>query len=163
MATTAITEETPIRIPSTVSSERSLFDRREAMAMAMASEKGTSGPPHLASLVRLDLAVADVDGAMRVVRDVALVGDQDDRVALAVQLLEQPHDLLPGGAVEVPGGLVGEQDGGAHDQGAGGGQPLPLAPGELVGFVVHAVAQVHHLQRPPRAGQPLLLGHARVD
>src|SRR5438045_3328098 len=156
MATTAITEETPIRMPSTVRSERSLFDRREATAMAMASEKGISGPPH-SSLVRLDPAVADVDGAMGMVGDVALVGDHDDRVALAVQLLEQPHDLLAGGGVEVAGGLVREQDGGTHDQRAGDGHALALAAGELARLVVHAVAQVHHLQRLAGAGQPLLL------
>src|SRR6266852_400940 len=44
MATTAITEETPMRMPSTVSRERSLLARREAMAMAMASENGISLP-----------------------------------------------------------------------------------------------------------------------
>ena len=33
MATTAITEETPMRMPSTVRNERSLFERREATAM----------------------------------------------------------------------------------------------------------------------------------
>src|SRR3989441_9290879 len=61
-------------------------------------------------LVALDLAVAQVDLAAGVRRDVVLVGDQEDRLALVVQLLEQPHDLLARRRVEVPGGLVGEQD-----------------------------------------------------
>jgi hypothetical protein len=40
MATTAITEATPMRMPRTVRNERSLLERREAKARAMASEKG---------------------------------------------------------------------------------------------------------------------------
>jgi hypothetical protein len=40
MATTAITEETPMRMPRTVRKERSLFARREERAMVMASVKG---------------------------------------------------------------------------------------------------------------------------
>src|SRR5262245_31035154 len=47
MATTAITDETPMRIPSTVRKDRSLLARREARAMAMASEKGIPNFPVL--------------------------------------------------------------------------------------------------------------------
>ena len=36
-------------------------------------------------------------------------------------------------------------------------------PESSLGLWVHAVAQVHHLQGPPRPLQPLLLGHAGVD
>src|SRR6266446_4560915 len=120
MATTAITEDTPMRIPSTVRNERSLFARREESAIVTASFKGISS----SSLVALDLAVPDVDGAMGVLGDVALVGDEDDRVAVLVELFEQAHDLLPGGRVQVAGGLVGQQDGGLHDQGPGHRHPL---------------------------------------
>ncbi len=42
MATTAMTEETPIRMPSTVRSERSLFARRDCSAMLMASPNSMS-------------------------------------------------------------------------------------------------------------------------
>ena len=38
-------------------------------------------------------AVADADDAVGVVRDVALVGDEDDRVAFGVKLVEELHDL----------------------------------------------------------------------
>src|SRR5262249_20987792 len=105
MATTAITGETPIRIPSTVRNDRSLVARRDANAMRTASENGMSGPP----LVALDLPVADVDRPVRALRDVALVGDEDDGVAVLVELLEQPHDLFARGRVEVARRLVGEQ------------------------------------------------------
>src|SRR5882762_6487175 len=135
MATTATTEETPIRMPSTVRKERSLLDRRDASAIRAASENGISSSP---SFVRLDLAVPDLDGAVGVVGDVLLVRHEDDRVALGVKPLEQTHDLFPGGRVEVPGGLVGEKDGRAHDEGARDGHPLALAARELVGLVGHA-------------------------
>src|SRR5262245_65569130 len=84
--------------------------------MPIASPNSTETSSGLAALVRLDLAVADEDRAVRVVRDVALVRDQDDRVALIVQPLEQLHDLLAGGRVEVAGRLVAAQDRrGRHD------------------------------------------------
>jgi hypothetical protein len=41
IATTAITELTPIRMPSTVRKERSLLERSEATATRTASENGT--------------------------------------------------------------------------------------------------------------------------
>jgi hypothetical protein len=44
MATTATTEETPMRIPSTVRSERSLFARRDCSAMLTASPNSMSSP-----------------------------------------------------------------------------------------------------------------------
>ena len=42
MATTAMTEETPIRLPSTVRSERSVFARRDCSAMLTASPNSMS-------------------------------------------------------------------------------------------------------------------------
>src|SRR4030042_1548381 len=94
MATTAMTEETPIRMPSTVSSERSLFARRDCSAMLMASPNCMSPPSGpVAGLVALDLPVPDVDHAVGVVGDVLLVGDEDDRVAVPVQLVEQATDV----------------------------------------------------------------------
>jgi len=46
--------------------------------------------------VRSDLSVADEDAAVRVLRDVVLVRDQNDGVALAVQVGEKGHDFLAG-------------------------------------------------------------------
>ena len=95
----------------------------------------------LGGLVGEDLAVADVDDAMSVFGDVGLVGDEHDGVALGVERVEEGHDLDAGFGVEVAGGLVGEDDGRAVDQGAGDGDALALAAGELVGLVVHARLQ----------------------
>src|SRR2546429_6707567 len=49
-------------------------------------------------------------------RDVGFMGDQHDGLAGVMQLLEQPHDLLAGGGVEVAGGLVCQQDRGRSEE-----------------------------------------------
>src|SRR5687767_8672406 len=121
-----MTDETPIRIPRTVRNERSLFERREATAIPMASENGIRTRRMSLPLVALHPAVADLQHAVGVRGDVVLVGDEDDRVAVRVELLEHAHDLLAGGAVEVPGRLVGEKDRRPHDEGAGDGDALAL-------------------------------------
>ena len=61
-------------------------------------------------IVLADPAVAEDHHAPGELRDVGLVGDQHDGEAVVVQLLEDLHDLDRGPAVEVSGGLVGEQD-----------------------------------------------------
>ena len=63
--------------------------------------------PLLDLLVLFHFAVADVDDAVRVQRDVVLVRHQHDCIALLVEALEQPHDLVAGGRVQVAGRLVG--------------------------------------------------------
>ena len=102
----------------------------------MASVKGMTAQASRGPLVALDLAVPDVDGAVGVVGDVLLVGDEDDRVAVAAWRRSKRRMISsPGGGVEVAGGLVGEQDRGLHHQGAGDGHALALAARELVGLV----------------------------
>jgi len=61
-------------------------------------------------------------GERQVVRD-----DDDRRARLAVQLVEERDDLLARGAVEVPGGLVGEEDARAVHEGARDRDALLLA------------------------------------
>ena len=56
-----------------------------------------------------------------------------DGGAGAVDPVEDPHDADGRGRVEVPGGLVGQQDQRAVDEGSGDRYPLLLATGELVG------------------------------
>ena len=57
-------------------------------------------------------AVLEVHLPARVLGDARLVGHQQDGLALPVQGLEQAQDLLAGGAVEISGRLVGQQDAG---------------------------------------------------
>ena len=79
---------------------------------------------------------------MGIFGDVGLVGDEDDGVAAGVEIVEEGHDLVAGFGIEISGGLVGEDDGGLVDEGAGDGDALTLTTGELVGFVHHASAEV---------------------
>ena len=48
------------------------------------------------SAVVSDHAVADVDDAVRVLRDIVFVRDHKDGIALAVQMVEERHDLIAG-------------------------------------------------------------------
>src|SRR5687768_13057164 len=61
-------------------------------------------------LIDLDAAVPESHQPGSVLRNVELVGDQQDRDApLDVQLLKDAHDLDAGARIEVARGLVGEQ------------------------------------------------------
>ena len=92
-------------------------------------------------MIASDDAIADGDDTVGVLGDVGLMGNEDDGVSLGMELIEEGHDLVAGFGIEVAGGLVGEDDGGAVDEGAGNGDALALATGELVGLVHHAGAE----------------------
>ena len=68
-----------------------------------------------------------------------VVRDHDDRLLeLAIEQLEQVEDLAGGGAVEVAGRLVGDEQVGVGDDRPGDGHALFLAAGELARIVVLA-------------------------
>ncbi|MES4906617.1 MULTISPECIES: hypothetical protein [unclassified Streptomyces] len=78
-------------------------------------------------------AVPQGDDAVGGGGDAFVVGDHDQGLAGGAQLVEEPEDVVGRGAVEVSGGLVGEDDQRLVDQGAGDGDPLPLPAGQLRG------------------------------
>jgi hypothetical protein len=80
----------------------------------------------------------------------------------AVGLLEQLHDLLRGGGVERPGGLVGQQQPGLGDEGPGDGHPLLLAARHLGGDVLGPGRQAHPVQRLEGLRPPAAAGTAAV-
>ena len=88
-----------------------------------------------------------------------VVGDDDERRPLLVQAGEDVQDQLLVGLVQVPGGLVRQDDLGVVDECTGDAHALLLAPGELRGQVVGAVGQSHVLQCLERF---LLIGHRVV-
>ena len=88
-----------------------------------------------------DAAVAHDDVRLAEAGDVELMGDHDDGHAVVVELLEHAHDLDAGARIQVAGGLVGEEERRLVDEGAGDGDALLLAAGELVGQVVGAVGK----------------------
>ena len=88
-----------------------------------------------------DSSVAHVEDAVGDLGGFGVVGDHEDGlVELAAGGAEHLEDGVGVFGVEVAGGLVGEDDGGAGDEGAGDGDTLLLASGELVGAVVETFA-----------------------
>ena len=100
----------------------------------------------LAGLDVGDFAVAHVEDAVGDLGGLGVVGDhQDGLVELAAGGAEHFEDGVGVFGVEVAGGLVGEDDGGAGDEGAGDGDALLLAAGELVGAVIEAAVDAEQV------------------
>src|SRR5438876_2331199 len=108
-------------------------------------------------------AVFERDDPFGVGGDVGIMGDDDDRHALTVQLDEQLHDRLSGVGVERAGRLVGEQEQRLVDDGARDRHALLLAARELIGQVVHAIAEADPLERVDRFLAPRAAALAGVD
>ena len=77
---------------------------------------------------------------------VALVGDEDDRAARGVELVEQAEDLGRRARVEVARRLVGQDQGRLGDERPGDGDALLLAAGQLAGPVADPVGQADLLE-----------------
>ena len=93
-----------------------------------------------------DLAVAHVEDAVCDLGGLGVVGDHEDGlVELATGFAEHLKDGVGVFGVEVAGGFVGEDDGGTVDEGAGDGDSLLLAAGELVGAVVESALDAEHV------------------
>ena len=73
------------------------------------------------------MPVAETDNTEGMLGDVRFMRDQDDRVSLPVQVLEEHHDLFAGLGVQVSGRLIGQDDRGAVRQRARQRQPLTLS------------------------------------
>jgi hypothetical protein len=143
-----ITAATPMMMPSIVSRLRSLLAASARSAERMAARKVMPAPSRRCPPPP---AHPEHDPAARPRGDVALVRDQHDRHALAIQLGEQPHDLFAGVRVERPGRLVGQDHLRLVHERAGDGHPLLLAAGEFRRRVLDALAEAHALQRLQRA------------
>src|SRR5437867_889605 len=106
-------------------------------------------------------ALVEVDDPLGALGGVRIVGHHDDGLLeLPVEPVEQLEDLLGRLAVEVAGGLVGEQHRGvAHDR-ARDRHALLLAARELARVVVHAIGEPDQLEREQGALAALLAAHA---
>src|SRR5215831_18974038 len=84
----------------------SLFSSNSHLRMQSSSRScdgGNSGTDECSSVpelphshfrfIRRDLAVTDADDAVRVLGDVAFVGDENDGIAFGMKLIEELHDL----------------------------------------------------------------------
>jgi hypothetical protein len=75
-----------------------------------------------------------------------IVGDHDDGVAFGMEITQQGHDPLLVVLVEIAGRLVGEDDLGLIDQGAGNTDALLLAARELSGQMVKPMAKADPIE-----------------
>src|ERR1700722_3386992 len=80
-----------------------------------------------------DPAVGQLDDAIPVGGPFVVVGHLDDGGAVIVQLAQQIHNHLALAGVQAAGGLVGENELGTADHGAGHGHDLLLTSGKLIG------------------------------
>ena len=94
--------------------------------------------------------------------DVVVVGDDGERHAVAVQLVEHLQDRLRVRAVQVAGRFVGEQQARLGDQRPRDRDPLPFAAGQRGRREVHPVAEPDPVQRPPGPRHPFPRGHPDV-
>lgn len=75
------------------------------------------------------------------------MGNEDNgSFFVAGELGEKLNDDGAGSGVQITGGFVGKDDGGAMDEGAGYGGALELAAGKLVGTVVSAVGELNGVE-----------------
>jgi hypothetical protein len=93
--------------------------------------------------------------------DILFVRYQNNGFAFAIEFLKKRQDFLAGSAVEIPGGLVGENQNGVVDEGPRDGHALLLAAGKFIGPVVHPFAQTYALQRT--LGRLRSIANARVN
>ena len=92
--------------------------------------------------------VGKLDDARGIFRDDALVRDDDDREPpFLVKRMEGRHDVDARLGVEIPGGLVREQETGAVDQRARNGDALLLSTGELARVMRRPLRKAHRVER----------------
>src|SRR5262245_55061034 len=92
------------------------------------------------------MAVAHLDDASRIARDIGLMSHDQDGDALIVELLEERHDLDRGATVEIAGRFVREKHCGFGDERTGNGHALLLPAGQLAGLMFGALRETDSLQ-----------------
>src|SRR6185503_18466642 len=115
-------------------------------------------------IASLDLpAVEEPDDSRGARSEPLIVGHHDDRAAGLVQGFEDRDDLVAHLAVEIPGGLVREQDARAADDRPGDGDALPLASRELGREVSGACRETHALEGLLRHGAALTARKTAIE
>ena len=78
------------------------------------------------ALIPFNETVSQSNDSLRIFGDVFFMGDQNDGIALSMQLIHHVYDFFAGLAVEIPGGLIGQDEGRIGHQCAGYGNALAL-------------------------------------
>ena len=127
------------------------------MLMAMATSVAMMRPGWTGDVVD-DLAVEQDQGPVRVGGGLGVVGDHDDALAQFVDAASQVVQQRRAGlGVQGAGGFVGEDHVGTGDHGAGHGDALLLAAGQLAGTVVEALGQAEGVDELGEEGLVRLL------
>ena len=103
-----------------------------------------------------------MNDAMGQLSIVGIVGDHDDGGTVLVEFGEQSHHFRTVLRVEVTRWLVGKDELGTEDHGAGDGYALLLSAGELVREVLGTVADVHALHHLLHLLLALALRYAEI-
>src|SRR5579872_5304035 len=133
----------PMLMPSADRRARTRRLRSPRLPTRIRSRRDSREPPPSRGGRRIteDPPVSDLDTPLHGGGHLEVVGDDHDGRALLVQGAQQRQDGFARGRVQVPGGLVRHDQGGATGQRPGDGGALLLAAGELVGPVPEAVAE----------------------
>lgn len=90
--------------------------------------------------------VEHLDDAASVGRERRVVCHHDDSVAAFMQFGQLFHDDVARFGIEVAGRFVGKNDRRVVDEGAGNGDALRLAAGQLPGHIVFALAEMERFE-----------------
>src|SRR5919198_412062 len=101
--------------------------------------------------------------AWQLIGESRVVRDHENGGAGGVELADERDDRCAGGAVEVSGRFVGEDNRRPPDEGPGDCNPLPLPSGELGGLECRALGEADPFERLVRAPVPLGGGDAGVE
>jgi hypothetical protein len=104
------------------------------------------------------------------VGDEGVVGDDEEgELGVAGEALEDVEDALGIGGIEVAGGFIGEEEAGFIGQGAGDGNALLFAAGEVVGAAMELVAEADEFEELAgaifhfRLGEEAGAAHGNLD
>ena len=86
------------------------------------------------------------DAAGVAVDEAVVVGGDEYRGTFGRDAVQEGEDALAGLGVEVAGGLVGKDERGCIEHGAGDYYPLLLAAGQLVGHLVGLVGHAYGVE-----------------
>ena len=108
-----------------------------------------------------DAAVAEEHHPVGPRREVRVVGDDDRGDPSLAGVADHRHHGLAVGRVERARRLVGEEEVALPDDGAGDGDPLALAAGELVGVVVGPIREPELVEGGEPGSMGLRCGRCR--
>src|SRR5579862_8620067 len=108
-----------------------------------------------------DSPVPKPDDSTAMARDLLFVGDENHRLPVAIKILEDAHDLSAGVRIEVPRGLVSQDQLGFVDNCPSNRDPLLLSSRHFARPVMCSIGKANGLNRPGSFLRPV--PSARID